>query len=93
MPDDKLFGMYRAKVVENKDPQQFGRVQVWIPDIMSELPQDKGLWARPANNPAGGRNSDDQGGGDNNYAGCSFIPKKGSYVWVFFEGGNENRPY
>jgi len=39
MPNDKLLGMYRAKVVENKDPQMFGRVQVWIPDIMSELPQ------------------------------------------------------
>lgn len=93
MPDNKLFGMFRAKVVENKDPQLFGRVQVWIPDIMSELPQDKGLWARAANNPAGGRNSETQGGGDNNFAGTSFIPKKGSFVWVFFEGGNENRPY
>jgi len=93
MPNDKLLGMYRAKVVENKDPQMFGRVQVWIPDIMSELPQDKGLWARPANNPTGGRNNETQGGNDNYYTGSSFIPKKGSYVWVFFEGGNENRPY
>jgi len=85
------FGMYRAKVVDNKDPKKFGKVLVWIPDIMPEVSQDKGIWARPANNPVGGRNMENEV--DNYYMGSSFIPKKGSWVFIFFEGGNVNLPY
>lgn len=91
MHESKLFGNYRAKVVDNKDPQKFGRVLVWIPDIMPLVQDNEGIWARPANNPVGGRNMEDNK--DNWYAGTSFIPRKGSWVWIFFEGGNINRPY
>jgi len=31
------FGFYRAKVLENKDPEKFGRIKVWVPDIMPEI--------------------------------------------------------
>lgn len=83
-----LYGNYRAKVINNKDKEQFGRVQVFIPDIMPFLdPRSDGIWARPANNPIGGRNS------ESNYSGTSFIPALGSWTWVFFEAGNINRPY
>ena len=85
------FGNYRALVVDNKDKEQFGRVLVWIPDIMPEVDRTKGIWARPANNPLGGRNK--EGDGENYYAGTSYIPRKGSWVFVFFESGNINRPY
>jgi len=85
------FGNYRAVVVDNKDKEQFGRVLVWIPDIMPEVDRTKGIWARPANNPLGGRNKEDND--ENYYAGSSYIPEKGSWVFVFFEGGNINRPY
>jgi len=85
------FGNYRAVVVDNKDKEQFGRVLVWIPDIMPEVDRTKGIWARPANNPLGGRNKEDSE--DNYYSGTSYIPQKGSWVFVFFEGGNINRPY
>jgi hypothetical protein len=85
------FGNYRAVVVDNKDKEQFGRVLVWIPDIMPEVDRTKGIWARPANNPLGGRNKEDDA--QNNYAGTSYIPEKGSWVFVFFEGGNINKPY
>jgi hypothetical protein len=86
-----IFGNYRALVVDNKDREQFGRVLVWIPDLMPEVDRTKGLWARPANNPLGGRNM--EGSDDHHYVGTSYIPKKGSWVFVFFEGGNINRPY
>jgi hypothetical protein len=88
---NRLYGNYRAKVVENKDTQKFGRVVVWIPDLMPQLEDNKGIWARPANNPIGGRNN--QYESDHHYMGTCFIPKKGSWVWVFFEAGNINRPY
>ena len=87
----RLYGNYRAKVVENRDREFFGKVIVWIPDLMPLLPDNQGIWARPANNPAGGRNT--QYDSDNHYAGSCYIPKKGSWVWVFFESGNINRPY
>jgi len=88
---DKLYGNYRAKVVENRDMEKFGRVLVWIPDLMPSIPDDQGIWARPANNPIGGRN--EQFGTDNYYTGSCYIPKKGSYMFIFFENGNINKPY
>ena len=87
----QLYGFYRAKVVDNNDTEKFGRVLVWIPDIMVFLPDTVGLWARPANNPIGGRNEED--GDDNNFMGSSYIPRNGSWIWIFFENGNINRPY
>ena len=91
MEKASAFGNYRAVVINNKDKAQFGRVLIWIPDLMPEVDRTKGIWARPANNPIGGRNKEDDI--DNYYAGSSYIPKKGSWVFVFFEGGNINRPY
>jgi len=93
MPErtEPKLGIYRARVVDNKDPDQFGRVLVWIPDIMIEVDPTKGIWARPANNPIGGRNDEEDE--SNYYTGTSYIPRKGSWILVFFEGGNINRPY
>jgi len=101
----KYFGNYRAKVLKNHDENFFGRILLWIPDIMPDIepidndtPQSNGststisgLWAYPANNPLGGRSdieNEDQWG-----QGSCYVPKIGSYVWVFFEGGNINRPW
>jgi len=88
---DKHYGFYRAKVVNNKDPDRFARVFIWIPDLMPNVPDDEGIWARPGNNPMGGRNMEEKQ--DQYYAGASHIPKIGSWIWVFFENGNINRPY
>ena len=88
---ERLYGNYRAQVVDNVDKQKFGRVLVWIPDLMSEINPDQGIWARPANNPMGGRNK--SGNTDHHYMGTSYIPRKGAWVWIFFEVGNINRPY
>lgn len=84
--DNKLLGFYRAKVVNNKDPEKKGRVIVWIPQIMPEVPETEGIWARPANNPVGGRNMD--GSSDNHFMGTCYIPRNGSWIFVFFEAGD-----
>jgi len=91
MDRGSVYGNWRALVVNNKDKEQFGRVMVWVPDLMPEVDRTKGIWARPANNPMGGRNM--EGSTDNHFAGTSYIPKRGSWVFIFFEGGNINRPY
>jgi len=83
--------VYRARVVDNNDPEKFGRVLVWIPDIMPEIAETQGIWALPANNPIGGRNSESTD--DCFYAGTSYIPTKNSWVFIFFEKGNINKPY
>lgn len=87
----KYYGMYRAKVVDNKDTQKFGRIKIWQPDTMPEINDDKGIWARSANNPIGGRNNEENS--ENYYAGSSYIPRIGSWIWIFFEAGNPNLPY
>jgi len=86
-----IYGNWRAQVVDNKDTQKFGRVLVWVPDLMPEVNKKEGIWARPANNPLGGRNM--EADSDHHYMGTSYIPKKGSWVFIFFEGGNINLPY
>jgi len=91
MKNFEYHDIYRAKVVDNNDPEKFGQVMVWIPDVMGELSETEGIWALPANNPIGGRNSESTE--DPYYAGTSYIPPKNSWVLIFFEKGNINRPY
>jgi hypothetical protein len=92
--DEGYVGMYRALVVDNKDPGKFGKVKVWCADLMDpdqiQPESGEGLWARSANNPIGGRNNEYYG---TNSAGTSFVPEVGSYVWIFFEKNNPNNPY
>lgn len=84
-------GIYRAVVIDNKDDAMQGKVQVWIPDLMPEISQDKGIWASPANNPVGGRNEEyDE---SHVYMGTSYIPQKGSFVFVFFEKKDPRKPW
>lgn len=84
-------GIYRAVVIDNRDEAMQGKVQVWIPDLMPEISQDKGIWASPANNPVGGRNEEyDE---SHVYMGTSYIPQKGSFVFVFFEKNDPRKPW
>jgi hypothetical protein len=83
--------MFRAEVVDNQDPQKRGRVVVWIPDLMPLVERSSGIWARPANNPIGGRNT--EASDEHHYMGTCYIPRKGAWVWVFFESADINRPY
>ena len=88
---NRLLGFYRAKVVNNRDETHQGRVIVWIPAIMPDVDDKSGLWARPANNPVGGRNMEESE--DHHYMGTCYIPRNGSWLFVFFEAGNIDNPY
>jgi hypothetical protein len=87
-----LYGFFRAEVVDNKDPKKFGRIKVWIPDIMPKISRQEGLWAAPANNAIGGLNKE-SGNNESSYYGSCLIPRKNSFVLIFFENGNPNKPY
>ena len=83
--------IYRAKVVDSLDPEKRGRVKIWCPDLMPEVDETKGIWARPANNPMGGRNSKETGR-TQFFQGTCYIPVSGSWIYVFFEYGDPNEP-
>lgn len=71
----------RAKVVDNEDPMNWGRIRVQF-DWQAQL--DEGMitpWLRIAQPYAGGGK------------GFSFIPEIGEEVMIDFEGSNAERPY
>lgn len=71
----------RAKVMDNEDPNNLGRVRVQF-DWQAKLDGDMWTpWLRMAQPYAGGEK------------GFSFIPEKGEEVMIDFEGGNAERPY
>jgi len=88
----KIF--YRAVIENNNDPKKANRVQVRILGIHSEIAKDKGdnegvpvdnlPWAEVIN-PA------DKIGGISTY-GKTALPLNGTWVWVFFDGGDWNKP-
>lgn len=98
-----LNGFYRGVVIDNRDPDldqigiTFGRVMVNIPALMRT--PEAGIWAYPANNPMGGRNRENltpninKNGGKMEYCGSFYVPPTGSFVIIFFEGGDPNRPF
>ena len=100
---NRLDGFYRAVVIDNRDPDidqagiTYGRVRVNIPMLMKT--PEAGIWAYPANNPLGGRNREnlseniDKNGGKMEYCGSFYVPPTGSFVIIFFEGGDPNRPF
>ncbi|NPB00396.1 MAG: hypothetical protein GXO10_03380 [Crenarchaeota archaeon] len=87
---DKYLGFYRAKVIDNNDTEYYGRVKVYVPELMTLLDDSEGIWAFPANVPLGGIDPDNKG---TYYQGSTYIPLVGTWVWVFFEGGNPSRAY
>lgn len=86
-------GIYRAKVIDSKDPDKQGKVKVWIPDTMPEIDDKYGIWAKPANNVIGGANTLEEEYNDNQkYQGMWMVPTQGSYIYLFFENGDPNQP-
>jgi hypothetical protein len=88
----------RAKVTEvDIDKNDYGAVRVFIPDTMTSIDdsydeETMGIIAYPANNVLGGYNLKDSSQ-ESHYAASVYVPRKGSWWWIFFEGGDENRPY
>jgi uncharacterized protein involved in type VI secretion and phage assembly len=74
---DKLFGKYRATVLDNTDPMQMGRLMVQVADVSNVIPSS---WAMPCLPFAGIQN------------GFYATPAVGSGVWVEFEQGNPDYP-
>ena len=90
---DVRFTFYRAKVVDNKDPDKYGRVKVIVPEFgMTKEDDETWLWAYPANVPFGGGNTDIQDQGIR-WSGSMIVPQPGQWVWVFAENDNINRLY
>ena len=72
----KFYGKYRARVVNNHDPEKLGRLQASL-DI---LPAVAEIWALPSM-PYAGKD-----------VGMFIMPPKGAMVWLEFEGGNIDVP-
>ena len=74
---DKLFGKYRATVLDNTAPMQMGRLMVQVADVSNVIPSS---WAMPCLPFAGSQN------------GFYVTPAVGSGVWIEFEQGNPDYP-
>jgi len=87
--ENAWYGKYRGVVVDNKDPEQLGRVRLMVPSVFGGVtdrdptPDDLFVtdWAWPCV-PCGGKA--DQG--------FFFVPDEGAKVWVEFEEGNLDCP-
>lgn len=88
--ENQFFGKYRGVVIANDDPQQLGRLRVWVPSLFptekNDPPKDASDpcvsdWAWPCL-PFGG--AKDQG--------LFFVPELKAKVWVEYEEGNLDSP-
>lgn len=78
--DSKFWGMYRATVVNNVDPELRGRLLLSIPDVLGPVPS---TWAEPCT-PLSGPTGPAMG--------VYMVPPIGAGVWVEFEQGDPNFP-
>lgn len=76
--DDKLWGKYRAFVVDHQDPEQRARLKLRIPAVLGDAPSE---WALPCL-PFGGMTG----------SGWYAVPEVNAQVWAEFEAGDVNRP-
>jgi uncharacterized protein involved in type VI secretion and phage assembly len=76
----KFFGKYRGTVVLNVDPEQRGRLQVEVPDVLASVTS---TWAEACAPLAGA---------SGNAMGAYMVPPVGAAVWVEFEHGDPNYP-
>lgn len=73
----KYYGKYRATVFNNTDPEQRGRLQAIVPDVLGQVPSS---WAMPCL-PVAGKGS-----------GSYLLPEVGAGIWIEFEQGDSNYP-
>lgn len=74
----RFYGKYRGKVADVDDPEQLGRIKVFVPEIYGE--DQNSPWAMPAAPFAGKQH------------GFVFIPEVEDGVWIEFEAGDISRP-
>lgn len=73
----KYYGKYRGTVFNNIDPQNIGRIQAIVPDVLGLIPSS---WAMPCMPFAGIQN------------GVYAVPQFGAGVWIEFEQGDPDYP-
>ncbi len=73
----QLFGKYRGVVINNKDPEQMGRLQAQVPEVLGVVPTTWAVPSVPCNLPK---------------RVGSALPKVGAGVWIEFESGDPRRP-
>lgn len=73
-------GKYRGTVLNNIDPENRGRIQATVPDVLGPVPS---TWAECCVPLAGMTGA---------AAGIFVIPPIGASVWVEFEQGDPNKP-
>ena len=73
----RFYGIYRATVFSNVDPEFRGRISAIVPDVTGVVPS---TWATPCV-PAAGKGS-----------GTFVVPEIGAGVWIQYEGGDMARP-
>jgi hypothetical protein len=81
--DEKFFGMWRGKVMDNNDPLLRGRIRVKIIPWFSKLETDQLPWAVPAFSIFCG-----SGVGSGSFS----VPDIDSFVFIFFEAGDLYQP-
>jgi hypothetical protein len=79
MPEEthKFYGKYRGTVINNLDPEQRGRIQAMVPDVLGITPSS---WAMPCVPLAG------------KMEGTFMVPQIGAGVWIEFEQGDSDYP-
>lgn len=81
---DKFVGIYRGKVLDNNDPEFFGRVKIQIYPMFADITDATLLpWSVPAMGLFDGAG---------NGTGAFAVPKIGTFVYVFFEQGDMYQP-
>jgi len=83
----RYYGTYRAKVVDNEDPELRFRCRLQIPVLGMDKPGKvpKEYWALP-------KMTGLSVGDSNQIHGCFFPPDPGDEVWVEFENGDQDFP-
>jgi hypothetical protein len=79
-PNRTYYGKYRGTVLQNVDPEQRGRLQLTIPDVLGPIPSS---WAEPCVPLAGPTGLP---------MGVYMVPPIGTGVWVEFEHGDPDHP-
>jgi len=90
--DNKFHGIYRGKVLDNNDPDKYGRLKIQVYPMMSELIAEELPWSKPAMpifEGAGLVTPDDVPSGG---IGSFIVPKINTYLFVFFEAGDIYSP-
>jgi hypothetical protein len=79
-PNKKYLGKFRGTVIQNIDPEQRGRLQLMVPDVLGLVPS---TWAEPCVPLAGPTGPP---------MGVYMVPPIGAGVWVEFEQGDPDYP-